>query len=415
MQAEYCTRCQIAPEGDLLREIAQSSDRSLRGLLRQGHDRAESPMGQRAEGYRDQRVQEDKQQLASLENELKQYQEELSYQVADSVLADEDIEEMVARLLADETVKRLKGQISDLKWKPETVNEEDLRQALEEYEREGYIEIEQGAVKITSKGARKLAARALERILQNLDRKELGSHAVEETGYGAELSLSCRRYEAGDDYSLVNVERTVLNALERRGKLSLEPEDFAIHEETHQTRLCAGLIIDESGSMRSNHKLAAAIETALALSQLIGREPQDSLKVFIFSETVKQIEPWQVVNQPLRGGCTDIRAAMSAFRRAVASEKGDKQAYLITDTEPNAEKGRFVGFDRACAGVTEEAIRYRQQGIKLNLIMLDENPHLKVLASQLARKNLGRAFFTSPLKLGEVVIEDYLRERKQRA
>ena len=129
----------------------------------------------------------------------------------------------------------------------------------------------------------------------------------------------------------------------------------------------------------------------------------------MFSEKVKQIEPWAIVNEVLSGGSTDIRAALRAFRKASKNEQGDKQAYLITDAEPNTEDGRHIPFDRAIAVVTEEALRYRQEKIGLNIIMLDENPELKSLASTLAKRNLGRVFFTSPFKLGQVMVEDYLK------
>jgi uncharacterized protein with von Willebrand factor type A (vWA) domain len=166
--------------------------------------------------------------------------------------------------------------------------------------------------------------------------------------------------------------------------------------------------------MRSGNKLEAAMESALAFSELIRREPKDSLKIFLFSDTVKEVPFWTIVNEVLSGDSTDIRAALRTFRETVRSEKGDRQAYLITDTDPNTEDGRYVGFDRAVAGVTEEAWRYRQEGIGLNIIMLDDTPRLKELASTLARKNLGRVFFTSPIRLGEVVVEDYFKTKKGR-
>ncbi len=64
-------------------------------------------------------------------------------------------------------------------------------------------------------------------------------------------------------------------------------------------------------------------------------------------------------------------------------------------------------------GVINEALRYRQEGVGLNIIMLDENMKLRNLASTMARKNLGRVFFTSPDRLGQVVVEDYLRARSR--
>ena len=107
-----------------------------------------------------------------------------------------------------------------------------------------------------------------------------------------------------------------------------------------------------------------------------------------------------------------LPAALRAFRIAVRNEKGDKQAYLITDAEPTFEDGKQVEPEEAIHGVIEEALRYRQEGITLNIIMLEQSPYLKQIASTLARESLGRVFFTSPLKLGEMVIEDYLKAKK---
>ena len=411
---EYCTRCQLTPEEDLLRELAHSRTRSVRDLIKQSQWRPESSLAKTSQKYRDERLRETKARLEQYEEELRRYEENASYQAMESILHGESIEEIAQRILEDEYRRELEEKVRELKWKPQGIDEEDVRQALEEYRKEGYIDIVEGKVKITSKGAKRLASHALERILRNLSRKDVGTHSVEEVGFGSELSTYARKYEAGDDYSLVDVEKTALNALERKGRLELELEDFEVHEEIHQSRLCAGLIIDESGSMRNNYKFEAAIETALALSELISREPKDALKVFVFSERVREIPPWGIVNEVMSGGCTDIRAAMEAFRKAIINEKGDKQAYLITDTEPNTENGRYIGFNQAAIGVMDEALRYRQQNIGLNIIMLDESPRLRELASALARRNLGRVFFTSPLKLGEVIVEDYLRSRKGR-
>ena len=117
------------------------------------------------------------------------------------------------------------------------------------------------------------------------------------------------------------------------------------------------------------------------------------------------------VNDVISGGDTDIRGALAAFRRECRKEQGDKQAYLITDTEPNNEDGRHLSFENAASGLIEEASRYRQEKIGLNIIMLDQGPELKKLASTIAKKGLGRVFFTVPETIGEVVVEDYLSGR----
>jgi len=64
--------------------------------------------------------------------------------------------------------------------------------------------------------------------------------------------------------------------------------------------------------------------------------------------------------------------------------------------------------------VLQEAIVYQREGITLNIIMLDNTPHLRDFASILARRNLGRVFFAEPKELGRVVMEDYLKTHKRR-
>jgi len=412
---EYCTRCQITTPGDLLKEIAYSSNRSLQDIIKQAQQTEDSSLYEASQEYAAQRQQEEAEKLLQYETEFQQLEESTSYEALDRLMQGEEIDEVADWMLADEARKNLEEKIRALKWKPQGMSEDDVRQALEEYERQGYIEIHEGKLSITSRGARRLAGSALGRILQSLGRRYIGVHTIEETGFGSELTAYTRRYEAGDDYSLVDIERTALNALQRSGRLDLEPNDFAVHEEVHQSRLCAGLLIDESGSMRSSNKLEAAIETALALSELIRREPEDSLRVFIFSERVKEIPPWAMLNEVLSGDSTDIRAALRSFRELVRNEQGDRQAYLITDTDPNTEDGRYVGFDRAIDGLMEEAAHYRHDRVGLNIIMLDETARLRQLASALARKNLGRVFFTSPNKLGQVIVEDYLRGKREQS
>lgn len=414
MEIELCTRCRISAPGDFLRELAYSKNRSLRDILKQAQQKEDSSLHRVAGEHTAQRQREDTVNLQQYESELKHLEEDAAYDALDKIMQGKDIDEIIRIMLSDEARKDLEEKISALKWKSQDLSEDDVRQTLEDYEQQGYIEIHEGNVKITSKGARRLAGNALQKILQSLGRKEVGAHSIEEKGFGSEVSAYTRPYEAGDDYSSVDIEKTAINALERNGRLNLELDDFEVHEEVHQSRLCAGLIIDKSASMRTNHKLEAAIDTALALSELIAREPEDSLKIFVFSERVEEIPVWALVNDVLSSGYTDIKAALRTFRDSVRTETGDRQAYLITDTDPNTEDGRFVGFEKAAIGVIEEALHYRQDGIGLNIIMMDDSPHLKLLASALAKQNLGKVFFTSPHELGRVIVEDYLRTKKER-
>lgn len=378
---ELCNRCGLSQEDDVLRDLAYDEDRYLQDIVKKARQEPESPIAREA---------------------MKKLMETMS---------DEEGEETVGEYLTDNSED---GDAPGIPGRNEAdIREEDIRKVIEDYEADGLVDVKDGKVIVTSRGVRKLAAGALERILKNLNNRNAGAHIRELPELGVEFSTMTRRYEPGDDYSLVDIEKTVLNSLNRCGSIDLEPVDFEIREEVHRTKLCAGIIIDESGSMRDSGKLEAAMETALVLSRLILREPDNTLKIFAFSDKVRELQPWSIVNDVISGGDTDIKAALAAFRRACRSEYGDKQAYLITDTEPNNEDGRHLSFEKAANGLIEEAARYRQEKIGLNIIMLDEGSQLKNLASTIAQKNLGRVFFTTPVSMGEVVIEDYLAGRQQ--
>lgn len=409
--SNYCTM-EESEDLQILKEIAFSFGRTIREITR----RIDEFKGirERAKEKTQQRLQAKREEVANYQERLKQYNEQFSFQVMEDLLQGKEVNQVVSRILQDKIRKDLEDSLNVLLAQPEWTTEQDVESILQGYQQKGYIDFEDGEVNVTSRGARILAKAALKKILENLAKKGMGLHPVDNTGYGSELSVSSRRYEPGDEYELVDIEKTLLHALERScdsSTIFLKPEDFEVYETIHQTQLCAGLIIDESGSMKCEDKIRAAIETSLALSELIRQEPQDSLRVFIFSEQVREILPWKIANVTFTGGTTDIRSALTTFRKAVTLEKGDKQVYLITDSEPNTENGVYLGFERAMEGVLKEALRYRQEGITLNIIMLDENSVLKAFASKMARLNLGRVFFTSPSHLGEVLVEDYLRSR----
>ncbi|GAJ14286.1 unnamed protein product, partial [marine sediment metagenome] len=230
---------------------------------------------------------------------LKQHQEQMFYQVMDGVFQDEDIDDIIEKIVSDALWKELTQKMRQLKYQPNELTAEDVESSLQEYIERGELQIEEGKIKITPKGARKLANQILRRILKNLGDLKLGPHGVEQTGYGAWISPASRKYEMGDEYARIDFEKTLLNALERKprtgNKIGLEPEDFQVFEEIHQTKMVAGIIIDTSGSMRGD-KFSAAIDTSLALAELIRREPEDLLKVYLFSHHVEEIPYYDIVN-----------------------------------------------------------------------------------------------------------------------
>ncbi|MFC1857963.1 hypothetical protein ACFL9U_08025 [Thermodesulfobacteriota bacterium] len=288
--------------------------------------------------------------------------------------------------------------------------------ALQRLQDKGMIQISpEGEIRITSRGARALAHLALREILEELTRRQ-PQQVLEKIGCSASIQPWTRKYTLGDSYENVNVERTLLNSASRKQEkeyISLSIEDFEIHESRDEDRVLIGLLIDESRSMHKDGKLRAALDTAMALSELVIKRPRQELKVFTFSDSVMEISFWEILNKIMEGGSTDQRSALEAFRKTARGFEGQKEIYLITDSEPNSYKGKSIRFQQAMLGLLDEAIRLRKENITLNIIMLDDRSLLKGFAQDLAQRNLGRVFFTSPNFLGRVVIEDYIKRQER--
>jgi len=362
------------------------------------------------------RFEEAQRRRAEASEELERAEAELLMEAMEQLLASErSLEQILEDIEFNEELRRLEAEIEALGKESQKLTRADLGEALSEYERKGLIDARTPTIKLTSKGSRVLGRGFLTRILESLRRRGVGPHRVEELGHGPWLSSTYRPYEYGDSYERINIERSLLAALERsRGLSDLELSDFKVYDSMHHTEVYFGILVDQSGSMNRDGKLEAAVETALALSELMRiRFPEDKLRVFTFSEEVKEVEPWELPSIAVPMKYTDIRAAMREFRLAAAHEAGNKQAHLITDSAPNFEDGEFVGFERALVGVLMEARRYRMEDIVLNIVMLDDDPELREMAKAMAKQNLGRVFFTRPSDLGETLVEDYLLSKRE--
>ena len=371
MNIDYCKICRKIRFQDeaILLEIAKSENRTIIELFKQLRGQGDSLLKNKVMDCTWQRIKE----------EADQYQGELS----DSLTKDNFKAKVLPR---------------------------DIERSIKKYVKNGDLVLEKGKVKITHRGAHKVAS-LVKLKLENLNREKSGAHKIKESGHGLELALYSKKYEFGDSLRHVNFERTLLNSLERNISnnnqpfISLLPEDFYIYEQTFEARMCIGLLIDESASM-GDKKRSAAIDICLALGRL--KKTGDILKVMVYAAEVKEIPYWEILNISIPGGTTDMQIALQNARNALKREKGDKQIYLITDAEPNTENGKYVGFEKAVAGVKQEAMLCRRDNITINIVMLDNNSRLRQFAGQIARICAGRIFFTSPSSAGEVVMQDFM-------
>lgn len=415
-----CDRCMACGDGDdsddkALYQLAHMDDKTISNLMTESRYSIKS-LHEKAWSYAKKRLEQAREAMEAKRGELRDLKEHFSYKLLRELAAGADLDKLLEEYLGDNYRKRLEEELTMMDRMEEEIEPEDIKNSLKEYVEKDLLEINENGVKITPKGSARLAKYVLRRLWENLSATSTGVNVTKEEGFGMSEGFSNRKHEYDDEFYRIDLEASLLTALERGKKgasrIEFEEEDLLVRESIVDTKLCVGLLVDESGSM-SGDKIHAAMDISLALSELIRRNTKDRLRLFLFSNQIREMSPWDMLNVTFAGGTTDIRAALRRFRLATMGERADRQVYLITDTEPNSEDGKYTGFEKATLGVLREATVYQREGITLNIIMLDNTPHLREFASVLAKRNLGRVFFTEPRELGKVVMEDYLRARKR--
>lgn len=412
-----CTRCLSCTEGhedSALYDLAHIDDKTISNLMNESRHSVRG-LNEKAWQCAQERLEETEGAKEQKRGQLRDLKERFSQKLLEELAAGGDLDRILEEYLGDDQRKQLEQDLANLEHREE-IGPEDLRTSLRDLVDRELIEINGESIRITPKGSRRLARYILNKLWANVSPARSGFSQTKDEGFGVSDGFATKRYEHGDEFHRIDMEATLLSALGRKGNgsgtIEFDEEDLRVRETIEDTRLSIGLIVDESGSM-SGEKIHAAMDISLALSEMIRRNPGDRLRLFFFSNEVRELAYWDMLNTTFSGGTTDIRSALRRFRLSTTADRADKQVYLITDSEPNSEDGKYIGFEKAALGVIQEATLFQKERITLNVVMLDATPHLAEFASFLAMRNLGRVFFAAPHDLGRVVMEDYLRTRRK--
>lgn len=300
----------------------------------------------------------------------------------------------------------------------------ELMKALEEA---GYIRpTDDDRWELTPRGSRMIGQKALGEIYERLKRQHLGNHAVPEEGRFGERIEDTKPYEFGDPFHL-HMPRTIRNALDRDGPstpVHLKPEDFEIYRSELITSTATAMLVDLSWSMALRGSFQAAKKVALALHNLITSQyPRDSFYIIGFAAYAKELKPHDLPylqwDEYVLG--TNMQHALLLAEKLLAKHTGgSKQIIMISDGEPTAHlEGGEAQFayppTPETIRATFKAVKHcTKRGIAINTFMLDASYYLKAFMDEIARINGGRVFYTSPEKLGEYILVDYVQNKRKR-
>ena len=204
----------------------------------------------------------------------------------------------------------------------------------------------------------------------------------------------------------------------------LDKDDFEVFRSETLTTTTTVMMLDLSWSMALRGSFQAAKRVALALQNLIRTQfPRDSLYILGFSAYARELRPDELPyvrwDESVLG--TNMHHAFMIAQKLLARHKvGTRQIIMISDGEPTAhlEHGRsYFAYPPSPITIREtlkEVRRCTRKGIVINTFMLDRNYYLKEFVNQIAKMNKGRVFYTTPEKLGQYILVDYVSQKRKR-
>jgi uncharacterized protein with von Willebrand factor type A (vWA) domain len=316
-------------------------------------------------------------------------------------------------------------KVKDLLGDEEYQSVEQLKELMKVLEEAGYIQKKGNRWELTARGIRKIGQKALQDIFNKLKRDGFGRHISPFRGVGGERTDESKPYQFGDPF-LLDLEKTLMNALHRRGTgtpVGLQKDDFEVYRTEFTTQSSTVLMIDLSMSMVYNGCQPAAKKVAVALESLIRSQfPRDNLYVVGFSFVAREYKPEELVEMGRYDNSTGTNMAHGFMlaRQLLARHHGvNKQIIMITDGGPTVwfEEGEWqFGYPPnpfAEQQTLLEVQRCTREGITINTFMLEDDRWMVAFVNQLSSINRGRTFYADKNNLGEYLLIDYLNSKRK--
>lgn len=329
----------------------------------------------------------------------------------------------------DEALDWLKELDAEYKLTDENYTLDDF---VEDLKKKGYlreeIEEEGGGMAITAKTEQAIRKSALDQIFGKLRKSGAGNHRTSHLGKGDELSGEFRSYQFGDPLEHISMTESLRNAQVNHGigDLNLTEDDLVVEDSTFKAQMSTVLMIDISHSMilYGEDRITPAKKVAMALAELITtRYPKDTLDILVFGDDAWPISiqdlPYLKVGPYHTNTVAGLELALDLLRR---KRNTNKQIFMITDGKPSCLRERDGTYYKNSFGLDDYivgkcytmAAQARKLHVPITTFMIAQDPYLRQFVEHFTEANKGKAFYTGLKGLGEMIFEDYERNRKKR-
>ncbi|MBA23024.1 MAG: hypothetical protein CMP52_06780 [Flavobacteriales bacterium] len=283
-------------------------------------------------------------------------------------------------------------------------------------------------MQLTAKTEKLLREHALKQIFGKLKRSGSGNHETRKLGQGEDSTGELKAYQFGDGLEKIDVTESIKNAQIRSvgEDFTLQHQDLVVEDSLHKTQMSTVLMIDISHSMilYGEDRITPAKKVAMALAELITtRYPKDTLDILVFGNDATPIPlkdiPYLKVGPYHTNTVAGLELAMDILRR---KKNTNKQIFMITDGKPSCLKMPDGTYYKNSAGldelIVEKCYSMARQAKKLHIpittFMIAQDHYLQHFVREFTEANKGKAFFTGLKGLGEMIFEDYDKNRKKR-
>ena len=281
---------------------------------------------------------------------------------------------------------------------------------------------------ITAKTEKILREYALKQIFGKLRKSGLGNHNTQHQGAGDDKSGELSSFQFGDSLENIVLTESIKNAQIHSGlgDFIITEDDLVVEKNHHKSQMSTVLMIDISHSMilYGEDRITPAKKVAMALAELITtRYPKDTLDILVFGNDARPISikelPYLQVGPYHTNTVAGLDLAMDMLRR---KRNTNKQIFMITDGKPSCLKMPDGSYYKNSAGldrlIVEKCYSMARQAKKIKVpittFMIASDPYLKKFVQDFTRANNGKAFYTGLNNLGEMIFEDYEKNRKKR-